>query len=120
MPHYFQHLMEPNTSLANILHKQSPLEPTLVTDAKALYDSYHRESFSSGLTDKRTGLEIKGASRRSGSPWWTPEVDLKREAVRRLPDKGVHSPIAGGPTSVWPDQADLGSWLCGGEEEEAR
>jgi hypothetical protein len=35
------------------------LEPTLVTDAKALYDSYYRESLSSGLTDKRTGLEIK-------------------------------------------------------------
>ena len=37
---YFQHLLEPNGPLANILYKQSPLEPTLITDAKALYDSY--------------------------------------------------------------------------------
>jgi len=56
---YYQHLLEPNEPLANILHKPSPLESTLITDVKALYDSYHRESLSSGLTDKRTGLEIK-------------------------------------------------------------
>ena len=56
---YYQHLLEPNKLLANILKKPSPLEPMLITDAKALYDSYHRESLSSGFTDKRTGLEIK-------------------------------------------------------------
>eukprot|EP00435_Cladocopium_sp_Y103_P040458 s157_g11.t1 len=56
---YYQHLLEPNEPLSTILHKPSPLAPTLITDAKALYDSYHRESLSSGLTDKRTGLEIR-------------------------------------------------------------
>ena len=39
--------------------QQSVLEPTLVTDAKALYDSYQREALGSNLTDKRTGLEVK-------------------------------------------------------------
>ena len=56
---FHQHLLESNEPLANILHKPNPLEPTLITDAKALYNNYFRESFNSGLTDKRTGLEIK-------------------------------------------------------------
>ena len=37
----------------------SSLEPTLVTDAKALYDSYQREALGNNLTDKRTGLEVR-------------------------------------------------------------
>ena len=30
-----------------------------MTDAKALYDSYHRESLVSSVTDRRVSLEIK-------------------------------------------------------------
>ena len=90
---YFQHLLEPNEPLANILHKPSPLEPTLITDAKALYDGYHRESLSSGLTDKRIGLEIRvlreGLEALGGRlKWFSSERQyadsLTKEATRQL------------------------------------
>ena len=90
---YYQHLLEPNEPLANILNKPSPLEPTLITDAKALYDSYHRESLSSGLTDKRTGLEIKvlreGLEALGGKLKWISSErqyadSLTKEATRQL------------------------------------
>ena len=90
---YYQHLLEPNEPLANILNKSSPLEPTLITDAKALYDSYHRESFSSGLTDQRTGLEIKvlreGLEALGGKLKWISSErqyadSLSKEATRQL------------------------------------
>ena len=42
-----------------LMAQRSVLEPTLVTDAKALYDSYQREALGNNLTDKRTGLEGK-------------------------------------------------------------
>ena len=41
------------------LEVSSSLKPTMVTDAKALYDSYHREGAGGSLVDKRVGLEIK-------------------------------------------------------------
>ena len=90
---YYQHLLEPNEPLVNILNKPSPLEPTLITDAKALYDSYHRESLSSGLTDKRTGLEIKvlreGLEALGGKLKWISSErqyadSLTKEATRQL------------------------------------
>ena len=56
---YFEHLKKPNLSLAELLKEKSSLKPTLVTDAKALYDSYHRESLVSSVTDRRISLEIR-------------------------------------------------------------
>ena len=56
---YFEHLKQPNLSLAELLKEKSSLKPTLVTDAKALYDSYHRESLISSVTDRRISLEIR-------------------------------------------------------------
>ena len=39
---------------------QNPsLSPTFFTDAKALYDSYHRDAINHGATDKRTNLELR-------------------------------------------------------------
>lgn len=35
------------------------LSPTFITDAKALYDSYHRDAINRGSTDKRTNLELR-------------------------------------------------------------
>ena len=56
---YFEHLKKPNLTLAELLKEKSTLRPTLVTDAKALYDSYHRESLVSSVTDRRISLEIR-------------------------------------------------------------
>ena len=92
---YYQHLLEPNEPLANILNKPSPLEPTLITDAKALYDSYHRESLSSGLTDKRTGLEIKvlreGLEALGGKLKWISSERQYADSLtpRRQPDSSL-------------------------------
>ena len=54
---YFEHLLKPQLKLAELLQVKSSLQPTMVTDAKSVYDSYHRESMSS--VDKRSGLEIR-------------------------------------------------------------
>ena len=55
-------IMDPHI-LREQLNQTSPLEPTVVTDAKALYDSYYKEGAGSvsQSVDKRTGLEIKVA-----------------------------------------------------------
>ena len=54
---YFEHLLKPHLKLADLLHVKSTLQPTMVTDAKSVYDSYHKESMSS--VGKRSGLEIR-------------------------------------------------------------
>ena len=54
---YFEHLLKPQLKLAELLQVKSSLQPTMVTDAKSVYDSYRRESMSS--VDKRSGLEIR-------------------------------------------------------------
>eukprot|EP00435_Cladocopium_sp_Y103_P047602 s1999_g14.t1 len=54
---YFEHLMRPTLKLADLLQVQSVLQPTMVTDAKSVYASYHKESMSS--VDRRSGLEIR-------------------------------------------------------------
>ena len=40
----FEHLRHPDWSLAELLHAGSVLRPLMMTDACALYDSYHRGS----------------------------------------------------------------------------
>ena len=56
---HWAHILDPHKPLAELMAQPSSLEPTLVTDAKALYDSYQREALGNNLTDKRTGLEVK-------------------------------------------------------------
>ena len=56
---FWNHLLEPRKPLAELMNQPSTLAPTMVTDAKALYDSYQREALGNNLTDKRTGLEIR-------------------------------------------------------------
>ena len=56
---FWAHMLEPGKPLAELMNQPSVLEPIMVTDAKALYDSYQRESLGNNLTDKRTGLEIR-------------------------------------------------------------
>ena len=56
---YYEHLLQPDVPLATLLNLKSSLAPTLVTDAKALFDSYHRESLVSNVTDRRSSLEIR-------------------------------------------------------------
>ena len=56
---FWEHMIKPQLSLRDLLGAPSSLKPVLVTDAKALYDSYHRESVTTSVTDKRTSLEIR-------------------------------------------------------------
>ena len=51
--------MDPRQSLQHVLNAPSLLAPVMVTDAKALFDSYHREGVSSSVVDKRVSLEIR-------------------------------------------------------------
>ena len=56
-------IFDPKPSLRERLHEVSALKPTLITDAKALYDAWHKETATSASSsvDKRTYLEIKVA-----------------------------------------------------------
>ena len=54
----YEHLLYPDVPLATVLNMKSSLAPTVVTDAKALFDFYHRESLVSNVTDRRSSLEI--------------------------------------------------------------
>ena len=64
---YFEHLRHPDWSLAELLQARSVLSPVMITDAKALYDSYHRESLISNVTDRRSSLEIRVVNEQIGS-----------------------------------------------------
>ena len=56
---YWNGLLDPRRKLKGLLDCKSTLEPTMITDAKALYDSFHREGYSSSVVDKRVSLEVK-------------------------------------------------------------
>ena len=56
---YWQHLKCPRLSLKELLDAETSLGPVMVTDAKALFDSHHREGLGGSVVDKRVGLEIK-------------------------------------------------------------
>ena len=58
---YWSLLMDPRQSSQHVLSAPSLLAPVMVTDAKALFDSYHREGVSSSVVDE------KGSPWRSGS-----------------------------------------------------
>ena len=56
---YWSLLVDPQQGLKRTLDAPSMLAPVMITDAKALFDSYHREGVSSSVVDKRVSLEIK-------------------------------------------------------------
>ena len=56
---YWHHLLEPDLPLRDLLKATSTLRPVVITDAKALYDSYHREGTTSSVVDRRVSLEIR-------------------------------------------------------------
>ena len=56
---YWSLLVDPRQRLQELLDAPSLLSPTMITDAKALYDSYHREGVGSSVVDKRVSLEIR-------------------------------------------------------------
>ena len=100
---YFEQLKKPNVTLAELLKEKSSLRPTLVTDAKALYDSYHRESLVSSVTDRRVSLEIRVVKEQMQSlngnlRWVSSERQLAdgltKESTRQsLSDRLRHSKI---------------------------
>ena len=57
----FWHLIfNPHDSIKETLSVKNPtLAPIFVTDAKALFDSFHRDAINHGATDKRTNLELR-------------------------------------------------------------
>ena len=56
---YWNCLLDPRRKLKELLDCKSTLEPTMVTDAKALYDSFHREGYGTSVVDKRVSLEVR-------------------------------------------------------------
>eukprot|EP00435_Cladocopium_sp_Y103_P006856 s1452_g2.t1 len=56
---FWSYFENPNRKLSDLLGQESSLRPVMITDAKALYDSYHRESVTSSVTDRRIALEIR-------------------------------------------------------------
>ncbi|CAK9008681.1 unnamed protein product [Durusdinium trenchii] len=57
---FWNELFNPQLELkSNLARSESSLQPVLITDAKALYDTYHRDAFNHGSNDKRTALEVK-------------------------------------------------------------
>ena len=90
---FWEHLLKPGLSLQELIETKSTLRPTLVTDAKALYDSYHREGISSSVVDKRVSLEIRVMKERmeclgGGLRWMSSERQiadgLTKESARTL------------------------------------
>ena len=60
-------IFDPKPKLRERLQEGSALRPTLVTDAKTLYDAWHKETTTSASSsvDKRTYLEIKVAKQQT-------------------------------------------------------
>ena len=56
---YWTCLFNPPSKLKECLDQRSDLEPVMITDAKALYDSYKEGLTGSSSVDKRTSLEIR-------------------------------------------------------------
>ena len=90
---FWGHLLQPDLPLRTLIQEKSSLKPIMITDAKALYDSYHREGLGGGVTDKRTGLEIRVTKERLGDldgtfKWISSERQyadgLTKEGTRQL------------------------------------
>ena len=92
---FWQHLLQPNLRLQDLIEAKSTLKPVLVTDAKALYDSYHREGISSSVIDKRVSLEIRVMKERmeclGGSLRW---MSSERQIADGLTKESARSLLA--------------------------
>ena len=92
---FWQHLLQPSLRLQDLIEAKSTLKPVLVTDAKALYDSYHREGISSSLIDKRVSLEIRVMKERmeclGGSLRW---MSSERQIADGLTKESARSLLA--------------------------
>ena len=89
-------IMNPNVNVRDRLQEKSSLCPTLITDAKALYDAFHKESSStSSSVDKRTYLEIRVAKQQvtelGGSLRW---VSSERQYADGLTKTSTRSLLA--------------------------
>ena len=83
---YFEHLRPPTLPLGELLKLRSSLDPVLITDAKALFDSYHRESLVSSVTDRRISLEIRVVKEQMESlGWWILKLGVFRTSTGRWP-----------------------------------
>ena len=92
---YWEHLLKPDLPLRSLVQEKSTLKPIMITDAKALYDSYHREGLGGGVTDKRTGLEIRVTKERlqdlDGSFKW---ISSERQYADGLTKEGTRQLLA--------------------------
>ena len=80
-------LRRPTKKLRDCMDKVSTLKPCFITDAKALYDSYHKEGLAgSSSVDKRTGLEIRVAREQISS------LDGSLQWVSSNANMLIHSP----------------------------
>ena len=73
---YFEHLRSPTVPLGELLKLRSSLDPVLITDAKALFDSYHRESlvwFLLSLTEGSVWRSVWSKSK------WNPDGCLQND-----------------------------------------
>ena len=67
---YWRCLFEPPKKLKDCLGQKSELLPTMVTDAKALCDSYNKEGLiRSSSVDKRTSIEVRVGKEQFHSSW---------------------------------------------------
>lgn len=96
---FWDHLWYPNLTLEQLLHRPCALQPTIITDAKALYDSYFREGATGSITDKRVGLEIQVTKERmqklGGTMKWISSErqfadSLTKEQTRQLLADRLH------------------------------
>ena len=90
--------------------------PVMVTDAKALFDSYHREGVSSSVVDKRVSLEIRIASVLWAATFDGCPRNIRSQTAWR-PDQGICSAPTGSTPSSWSPQAGMGSLVQSCQEE---
>ena len=80
----------------------STLKSVMVTDAKALYDAFHRESASSSVVDKRVSLEIRVMKERllelGGILKW---MSSDRQIADGLTKESTTLPGEAPPSKVW-------------------
>ena len=83
MCRYWICLFSPPSKLKECLDQRSDLEPVMITDAKALYDSYNKEGLTgSSSVDKRTSLEIRVGKEQLQALGGVFEMDEQQKAAR--------------------------------------
>ena len=95
------------------------LAPTFITDAKALYDSFHRDAINHGATDKRTNLELRVIREQVEGIGGVFTLDFLWAAVWRWLYKNGSPPTAGRSNQTWCDQIHFWSWLYRLQEEDS-